>query len=184
MKSRQWLQPLVSLRKWRVVKMSDQSNVGKGFGTAWPFVLPNMTATFQFQVRALLQEQAELLDETQKIMAAWTKRRQEAIEASFRTFQAISGCKDAGAMADAYREWLTNSMNRILVDVNDARDEALRLAGIGQRSVAALFRSTADAAASTKNTVSSTAAGMEARRTKGAPPTNAGHEARERTAAE
>lgn len=46
--------------------MSDQSNVQKGFGTAWPFVLPNVTETFPFQMRAWLQEQAEVLDETQK----------------------------------------------------------------------------------------------------------------------
>ena len=161
--------------------MSDQSNVEKGFGAAWPFVLPNVAETFQFQMRAWLQEQAELLDETQQIMAAWTKRRQEAMEASFRTFQAISGCKDAAEMTTAYREWLTSSMNRIFADVHVARDEALRLAEIGQKSVAVLFRLTADAAASTKNTVSSTAAGMEARGTKGAPTTN---EARERRAAE
>src|SRR5271166_5256589 len=62
-----------------------------------------------------------------------------------------------------YGEWLTNSMNRIFADMNDAREEALRLAEIGRKSVAALFRPTADAVASTKNTVSSTAAGMEAR---------------------
>jgi hypothetical protein len=159
--------------------MSDQSNVEKGFGTAWPFVLPNVAETFQFQMRAWLQEQAELLDETQQIMAAWTKRRQEAMDASFRTFQAISGCKDAGAMTTAYREWLANSMNRIFADLNDARDEALRLAEIGQKSVAALFRPIADAAASTKNTVSSTAAGSEARRARGAQSTNAAQEAHE-----
>jgi hypothetical protein len=141
---------------------------------------------FQFQMRALLQEQAELLDETQKIMAAWTKRRQEAMEASFRTFQAISACKDAGAMTTAYGEWLTNSMNRIFADMNGARDEAVRLAELGQKSVAAHFRPTADAK-STKNTVSSTAAGMELRETKGFAPTKSaheGHEARERTAAD
>ena len=89
-------------------------------------------------------------------------------------------------MTTAYPEWLTNSMNRIFADVNDARDEALRLAEIGRKSVAALFRPTADAAVSTKNTVSSAAAGTEAGRTKGAPPTTAVHEAhdaRERTAA-
>lgn len=164
--------------------MSDQSNVEKGFGTAWPFVLPNVAETFQVQMRALLQEQAELLDQTQKIMAAWTKRRQEAMEASFRTFQAISACKDAGAMTAAYREWLAKSMDRIFADLNDTRGDALRLAEIGQKSVAALFRPIADAAASTTNTVSSTAAGMEARRTKGAPSTNAAQEAHERTAAE
>ncbi len=121
--------------------MSDQSTGEKGFETTWPFVLPNVAETFQFQMRAMLQEQAELLDETQKVMAAWTKRRLEAMEASFRTFQAICGCKDAGAMTSAYREWLTNSMNRIFADVNDTRDEALRLAEVGQKSVVALFAS-------------------------------------------
>jgi len=166
--------------------VSDQSNVEKGLGTAWPFVFPNVAETFQFQMRAWLQEQAELLDETQKIMAAWTKRCQKAMEASSRTFQAICGCKDAGAMTTAYAEWLANSMNRIFADVNDARDEALRLAEIGRKSVAALFRPTADAAASTKNTVLSAAAGTEAGRTKATPPTSVVHaarEARERTAA-
>jgi hypothetical protein len=52
--------------------MSDQSNVEKGFRTAWPFVLPNVAETVQFQMRALLQEQAELLDEAQKIMGPAT----------------------------------------------------------------------------------------------------------------
>ena len=42
-------------------------------------------------------------------------------------------------MTTAYREWLTNGMNRIFADVNAARDEALRLAEIGQKSVVALF---------------------------------------------
>jgi hypothetical protein len=166
------------------VKVGDQSKVEKGFGTAWPFVLPNVAETFQFQMRAWLQDQAELLDGTQKIMAAWTKRRQEAVEASSRTFQAICGCKDADAMTIAYAEWLANSMNRIFTDVNGARDEALRLAEIGRKS--AVFRPTVGALASTKNTVSSAAAGTEAGRTKGAPPTTAVHEAhvaRGRTAA-
>jgi chemotaxis protein histidine kinase CheA len=153
--------------------MSDQSNVEEGFSKAWPFVLPNVAETVQFQMRALLQEKAELLDETRKIMAAWTKRRQEAMEASFRTFHAVSGCNDAGAMTTLYGEWLTNSMNRIFADLNGTRDEALRLAELVQKSVAALFRPTAGAAASTKNPMSSNPAGIEARRTKGAPPTNA-----------
>jgi hypothetical protein len=82
-------------------------------------------------------------------------------------------------MTTAYGEWLANSMNRTFADLNDARDEALRLAEIGQKSVAALFRPIADAAALTKNTVSSTAPGTEARGTKSAPSTNAAQEAHE-----
>ena len=45
------------------------------------------------------QEQAGFLDETQRAMAAWTKRRQDAMEATFRTFQAMGGCKDPAAMS-------------------------------------------------------------------------------------
>jgi hypothetical protein len=76
-------------------------------------------------------------------------------------------------MTTLYGEWLTNSMNRIFADLNGTRDEALRLAELVQKSVATLFRPTAGAAASTKNPMWSNPAGIEARRTKGAPPTNA-----------
>ena len=125
--------------------MSDQTKTGKSTGPAWPFVSPDMAGTLQVQMQALLQEQAEFLDETQRAMAAWTKRRQDAMEANFRTFQAMGSCKDPAAMSAAYGEWLTNSMNRIFADMNDAREEALRLAEIGQKSMTAFFRETAKA---------------------------------------
>ena len=58
-------------------------------------------------LRAWLQDQAELLDGTQKIMAAWTKRRQEAVEASSRTFQAI--CVGPQNRPEAVRAWRRDS---------------------------------------------------------------------------
>ncbi len=62
-------------------------------------------------------------------MAAWTKRRQEAAESGFRTLQEMCGCRDAGSMTAAYSKWLTSSMERIAVNMNEAREQALRLVG-------------------------------------------------------
>ncbi len=143
--------------------MSDQPKTGIGAGS---FVPAEMADILQVQMRALLQEQADLLDETQRTMAAWTKRRQEAMEANFRTFQAMGGCKDPGAMIAAYSEWLTNGMNRIFADMNDARDDALRLAEIGQKSIPALFPRSAKAPPPKD---SSTASRSEVRQTSGVP---------------
>ena len=102
--------------------MSEQSKIESGFGMALPFASP------------------ELFEETQKAMAAWMKRRQEAMEAGFRSFQAMCACKDPASLAAAYSEWLTNTMNLITEEMNDTRNEALRWGEIGQRSMAAPFR--------------------------------------------
>lgn len=134
--------------------MSDQSKVERSLAPALPFMSPNVVETLQAQTRVLLDEQADLLDETQKVTATWLKRRQEAMEAGTRTFEATCGCKDPGTMAAIYSEWLTDNMNRVLADVNDAREEGLRLAEIGQRSVGALFRQGAQIVSSTSKAVS------------------------------
>ena len=51
-------------------------------------------------MEAALHDQAELLDETQKMMAAWTKRRQESMEAGFHKLVRLSKLT-AGCLADA-----------------------------------------------------------------------------------
>ncbi len=119
--------------------MSDQPKAGKTAGTPWPFVSGDVASTMQVQMQALLAEQAQFLDETQKIMAAWTKRRQEAMDANFRTFKAMGCCTDPAAMSAAYGDWLANSMNRIFADMDEARQEALKLAEMGQKSMTALL---------------------------------------------
>ena len=81
--------------------------------------------TLPVHMQALLQEQAELLNETHHVLATWTKRRRETMEVSIRKCEAMSACKEAGAMT-AYAERLTISMNRIFAEINGARDEALQ----------------------------------------------------------
>jgi hypothetical protein len=140
--------------------MTEQSKVETGFGMVLPVASP------------------ELFNETQNAMAAWMKRRQEAMEVGVRSFQAMCACKDPASFAAAYGEWFTTSLNLITAEMNDAREEALRLAEIGQKSMTASFRNApmpATAAASP------TASGKETGRTK----TGARNEpSRERSAAE
>lgn len=99
---------------------------------------PDWPEAIRVQMDAMLHDQAELLDETQKMMAAWTKRRQEAMEAGFRTLEKVSKSKDAGDMAAAYSEWLTSSMGRIMADMLAAQAGALRLAELGQTAMKAI----------------------------------------------
>lgn len=115
--------------------MSDRPKARMGSG---PFFSNGITDALQVQMQALLQEQAELLDEIQKMMAAWTKRRVEAVAANVRAFGAMGSCANPTAISAAYGEWLRDSMNRIFADMVDVREEALRLAERGRKSVAAV----------------------------------------------
>lgn len=96
-------------------------------------VIPGLSEALRGQMDAVLHDQAELLDETQKMMAAWTKRRHEAMEAGLQALQRFSNAEDVGEIAAAYGEWLTSSMSRIMADMAIARDGTLRLAGLGTK---------------------------------------------------
>jgi hypothetical protein len=84
------------------------------------------------QIASLLQEQAELLDEARQRMEAWTRRRRDAMQASRRT---LCGRAEAEALAASYGDWLAASMDRVLSDMADARNQALRSAETMQRSL-------------------------------------------------
>jgi hypothetical protein len=128
-------------------EMSEQSKTEGGFRMSLPFSTPNFAEAWQAPMKALLAEQAELLDEGRKMTAAWMKRRQEAMETGMQAFGAIASCKDPGTMAAICSEWFKGSMERLTADMNDARNEGARLAEIGQRSMMALFARGADGAA-------------------------------------
>jgi Phasin protein len=130
----------------RRLEMSNQATIGKNRESVWPFVAPNATDLLQAQVKTLSERQAEFLDETEKLMTLWTKRRQEAVEDGMRTLQAAWACKDAAAVMTLYRDWLSGSLTRIFADIGDAREQAFRLAEIGQRSMTALWRPNPDLA--------------------------------------
>jgi hypothetical protein len=122
--------------------MSGQSTLEK-LAMTWPLAAPDA-------VRGPVQR---LIKETQKAMAAWMARRQEAAEAGIQAFQALCTSKDPGAFAKAYREWMTSRMNRLAEEMSAAQEQALRCAEIRREFATAAFRSTmepAKAAAQTR----------------------------------
>jgi hypothetical protein len=108
--------------------MSDQAATGKKDGLIEFSPSPQKAEALFIHLQAMLQEQAELLDETKKVMAAWMKRRQGTVEANFRISQEMDDYEDPAALGAAYGDWLTRSMNRILAELETPRAEALNLA--------------------------------------------------------
>jgi hypothetical protein len=162
--------------------MSDQSKTEGSFRITLPFSAPNFAEAWQMPMKVLLEEQAELLDEGRKMTAAWMRRRQEAMETGMQAFGAIAGCRDPSAMAAICSEWFKGSMDRLMADMNDVRDEGVRLAEIGQRSAMALFRQGAEAAATAQ--LKPAAPRRESGRAKGNPGSEPTVEAHQRSAAE
>jgi hypothetical protein len=117
------------------VDMSGQSTLEK-LAMTWPLAAPDA-------VRGPVQD---LIKETQKAVATWMARRQEAAEAGMQAFQALSTSKDPGAFAKTYREWMTTRMNRLAEEMSAAQEQALRCVEIRREFTTAAFRSTTEPA--------------------------------------
>ena len=94
-----------------------------------------------------LQQQQELLDDAQQLMAAWTRRRQVALETGIEALRRISACNTPVAMAAICGEWVSGSITRILADLDDAQAHALKMADHFQKASKALLESQQAAAA-------------------------------------
>lgn len=127
--------------------MSEQPNSHNGAQPQSPFGMPNFGAAWQTPLKTFVPEQAEWFEESRKMMGAWMKRRQDAMESGLKTLGAIAECRDPGQVAALYNDWYKGSLERLMADMNDARDEGAKLAEISQRSMIALFRRGLDGAA-------------------------------------
>jgi hypothetical protein len=111
--------------------MTRQSIPEKTVGMVWPLTAPD----------ALRGQVQNLIDESQKAMATWISRCQEATTTGVRSFQALYACKDPAAFASAYGEWLTKSVTLMGEQMQDAQEGALRCAAIGRQFVSTAFQS-------------------------------------------
>lgn len=84
--------------------MTQQTKSGSNNVPAWPFAFPNMPDLWRVQSPCWLEEQAELLEETRKMMVTWAERRQDGVAAYVRLIQDLGCCRDFGAVATAYGE--------------------------------------------------------------------------------
>jgi len=162
--------------------MSDQSKTEDSFRTAFPLGAANFAQAWQVPMKAILDDEAELFDESRKLTAAWMKRRQEAMETGMQALRAMMGCRDPATMTAICSEWLKGSMERLMTDIDDARNGSARLAEIGQRSMMAVLRHRADAGAAEGSKPTAPSRGSE--RAKGASRSEFAADTRERPAAE
>ena len=105
---------------------------------AWQAMAAPPAHTMQCQ-REALQHQLEMFEEAQRKAAAWTKRRQVALETGIDALKRMSACKDAGSAAAIYGEWVSGSLGRLLEDINDMHEHALRVTEHVGKASQALF---------------------------------------------
>ena len=75
-----------------------------------------------------LHHQQELLQDAQQRMAAWTKRRQQALETGLDALSRMAACKTPVEMVAICSEWMSGSFGRVLADVEDAQGHTLKMA--------------------------------------------------------
>jgi hypothetical protein len=76
----------------------------------------------------VLQHPHELLQDGQQRVAAWTKRRQEALATGIDAIARMSGCKSPVEMVTICGEWMSGSISRIIADFEDAQAHAAKMA--------------------------------------------------------
>ena len=88
-----------------------------------------------------LEQQQELLQSAQQRMTAWMGRRQEALETGMDAIKRMSACKTPIEMAVIYGEWLSGSVTRVLADLEDGREHAVKMAEQFQKASRSLLAS-------------------------------------------
>jgi hypothetical protein len=73
----------------------------------------------------------EFQEELRNVMATWSKRYQEGVEASLRSFQAICSAGDPSTAFTTYQEWLASNVSRMTADLAMMQADLQRLMAIG-----------------------------------------------------
>ena len=74
-------------------------------------------------------------------MTAWMGRRQEALETGMDAIKRMSACKTPIELAVIYGEWLSGSVTRVLADLEDGREHAVKMAEQFQKASRSLLAS-------------------------------------------
>ena len=91
--------------------------------------------------------QVELFEGTNALIAAWMKRRQEAVETGLAALQKMSAAQDPALAARICADWMGGSLNRMLADFADAREHGVRLAEFGQKTMQTVMHAQAETVA-------------------------------------
>ena len=78
--------------------------------------------------KTALQQQQQLFEDAQQRLAAWARRRQEALETGMTALARMSNCKTPVEAAAICGEWMSGSISRIMADMDDAQAHAAKMA--------------------------------------------------------
>jgi Phasin protein len=90
-----------------------------------------MASLFEKGAQAWLGAHQEAIAGMQAIMSDWLERRREAIDASRRTIEQMSGCRDVAELLRIQQEWLGDSLRRSAADFEAIND---RVAAAARRT--------------------------------------------------
>ena len=85
-----------------------------------------------------MPQHVQILEHMNGLVAAWMKRRQEALTTGLQAVQQIAACHDPAAAAKVYADWMGGSLNRIVADINDTREHADRMAELSRSALQAM----------------------------------------------
>ena len=106
---------------------------------AWQFFAPVPdTVRHEEDLQGALRGDMALFEEAEKKAAAWMDRRQVAFESGLKALGDLWACKDPVSAAAVWGGWLSGSMNRIVADLSDAQDFAMKAAAAGQLTAQAM----------------------------------------------
>ena len=112
------------------------------FNSPWqtePFLNgTDISEALREQSSAWLKAQSSIADAMQSMMSSWVQWRQEDAQAALQALQQIATSRDPAGVVSAYSAWFTGTVERRKIELGSAKEEALRLASIGQQSMRSL----------------------------------------------
>ncbi|MBN9091426.1 MAG: hypothetical protein J0J01_31290 [Reyranella sp.] len=95
---------------------------------------PDVTAVWT----SAMPQHVQMLEHMNSLVAAWMKRRQEALTTGLEAAQKMAACQDPATAAKVYADWMGGSLNRIMADINDTREHADKMAELSRTALQAM----------------------------------------------
>jgi hypothetical protein len=118
--------------------MNETSESNSPWQTEPFFNGTDMSQALREQSSAWLKAQSTIADAMQSMMSSWVQWRQEDAQAALQALQQIATSRDPAGVVSAYSAWFAGTVERRKIELGSAKDEALRLATIGQQSMRSL----------------------------------------------
>lgn len=108
-----------------------------GNGASWPFAMANIPDAMRAQTEAWAAGQADLFAGMQAMMADRMAHLQNGTTLAMQAFEKLCAARNGADAMSAYQEWLAGGMSFLMADFAAQREQAARMAEMGQRTLGA-----------------------------------------------